>query len=81
MPLTTRTTVLFEPAQFKALKRKARAEKTTVGALIRAAVSKQLLMESHDRLRAVERLGAMKVPVGDWEEMEREILKGACADD
>jgi len=76
--LSKKTTVLFEPAKYEALKRIARSRRKTVGQLIRESVEVRFgLCSPEERLRAVEAIGMMGLPVGGWEQMEREIERGA----
>ncbi|MBI2894508.1 MAG: ribbon-helix-helix protein, CopG family [Deltaproteobacteria bacterium] len=76
--LETRTTVLFEPSQYRELKRIAEAEGRPVAELIRDAVAQRYrLATREERVQAVERLAALSAPVGDWKQMEAEILRGA----
>ena len=73
MALTARVQVLFEPLQVARLQALAESEGRSVGALIREAVERTYLeVDRARRLAAVERMAAMALPVGDWEQMERE---------
>jgi hypothetical protein len=76
--LAVKTTVLFEPRQYRELKRIAAARGQSVGELIRSAVAEKYgLGDRAARLAAVAKLNAMSAPVGDWPEMEADILRGA----
>jgi len=76
--LSVKTTVLFEPGQYRELKRKAAAVGKPLGELVRVAVAQVYGLGSPaDRLAAVERLARLEAPVGEWSEMEAEILRGA----
>lgn len=50
-----------------------------VGVLVREAVQKVYLqdVERERRQQALDRLVALNAPVGDWEEMENEIIQAA----
>jgi hypothetical protein len=75
MALSARVQVLFDPAQVSRLQRIAESEGKSVGALIRDAVERTYLEgDRAERLAAVERMGAMALPVADWEQMERESV-------
>ena len=75
--LTRRVQVLFSPQQYARLETIARAQGTSVGALIRQAVEKLYLQSAGaERLQAVRRMAAMRLPVADWEQMERESMRG-----
>lgn len=76
--LETRTTILFEPSQYRELRRIAVAMGKPVAQLVREAVTERYRLATKDeRSRAVDRLAAMRAPVGDWADMEAEILRGA----
>lgn len=76
--LTKKTTVLFEPGKYKALKQIARSRGQTVGRLIRESVEARFgLFSTEERLRAVDAIGIMHLPTASWAEMEHEIEKGA----
>ena len=75
--LTRRVQVLFSPQQYARLETIAKAQGTSVGALIRQAVEKLYLQsDKAERLQAVRRMAAMQLPVADWEQMERESMRG-----
>lgn len=75
--LTKRVQVLFNPEQLKELKKRARARQESVGELIREAVEEKYLSKTlrEEKVAASKRIAAMELPVSDWEEMEREIVK------
>jgi predicted transcriptional regulator len=74
--LTKRVQVLFSPAQYARLQEIARARGESVGSLVRQAVQQQYLDNSRaERLAAVEKMGAFRLPVSDWEQMERESVE------
>jgi hypothetical protein len=71
--LSERVQVLLSPAQTQRLKAIARREGRSVGSLIREAVEERYFRQDEEqRLAAVRRMAAMSLPVGDWQEMERE---------
>ncbi|HEV8638210.1 MAG TPA: hypothetical protein VG370_28695 [Chloroflexota bacterium] len=73
MGLTARIQVLFEPGQAARLQAIAEAEGRSVGALIGEAVERTYLERDRvERLEAVRRMAEMSLPIGDWEQMERE---------
>lgn len=76
--LSKRAQILFPPGEYIRLKNKADRAKTTVGELVRRAVS-QAYFQKVDlhKVEAAKRLTNMKLPVDDWEKMEAEIEKGA----
>ncbi len=74
-----RTQVLLSPEQLERLKRLARRDGRSVGAVIRDAVDAYTLHTS-DRHAAIERLLSLEAPVDDWEVMKAEILRGALGE-
>lgn len=74
---TKRVQVLFSPREFSRLQAIAREQGESLGALIRKAVETVYLKhEEQARLDAVQRMAAMRLPVTDWEQMERESMPG-----
>ena len=74
--LNKRVQVLLSPGQYARLKEIARDRGKSVGSLIRQAVQKQYLDTSNqERLAAVEEMGGLRLPVSDWEQMERESVE------
>ncbi len=77
MPFTERTQVLLSPEQHRRVVRLAARASTSVGAVIRAAIDAyEPAVSSDRRRRALEELFALDAPVGEWDEMEREIEAG-----
>lgn len=77
MPLK-KTTLLFEEDVYEKLKEKSRIEKISIGGLVREAVATYYgIKNKEDRLKALDRLKSLNLPVSDYESMEREIIKGA----
>jgi len=74
-----RTQVLLTPAQRRRLQRIAEERRMSVGALIRDAVDAYLVPTARPRSEALSDLIAIEAPVGDWETMKAEILRGATA--
>ena len=74
-----RVQVLLSPGQLSQLQAIARSEGASVGSLVRDAIEEVYLRrETHARLDAVHRLGALQLPVSDWEQMERESVEDLC---
>jgi hypothetical protein len=72
-----RTQVLLSKQQLTSLKRRAKRERKSVGAVIRDAVDSYVATPSHDERRAaLERLFAINAPVDDWPVMKAQIEKG-----
>ena len=75
--LTRRVQVLFSSDEVIRLQAIARAKGESLGALIRKAVEEVYLQhEQQERLDAVQRMAALSLPVTDWEQMERESMRG-----
>lgn len=74
--LTKRVQVLLSSDQYKRLETIAKARGTSIGALIRDAIKKLYFQPSQEeRLQAVRTLANFKLPVSDWEQMERESMR------
>lgn len=74
--LSRRVQLLLTPEQYKRLEAIAGAEGISIGALIRRAIDRlQGPSRQPKRLKAVRRIAAMSLPVGDWEQMERESME------
>jgi hypothetical protein len=70
-----RVQILLSPEQFSRLQAIARSEGESVGSLVRHAIEDVYFRrEEKARLEAVRRLGAMSLPVADWEQLERESV-------
>jgi len=68
-----RTQVLLSPAQVDRIKRIARRNGKSVGAVIRDAVDAYTWTPEDRRRQALEQLLAMEAPVDDWEVMKAQI--------
>ena len=72
-----RTQVLLSKQQAAELKRRARREHKSVGAVIRDAVDAYTGMPTDDeRQAALDRLFSLNAPVDDWPVMKAQIEKG-----
>jgi len=74
--LTKRVQLLLSPRQHERLEALARVRGTSVSALIRDAVEALYFSDEAERLQAVQEMAALKLPVADWEQMERESMRG-----
>lgn len=73
MELTKKTTILFTPDLYLKLEKIAREQGTSVGNLVRQACERQhKLHTTADRLKAVNDLAELRLPVGSPEDMEVE---------
>jgi len=73
-----RTQVLLSPEQLGRVKRLARQQRRSVGAVIREAVDAYTGATTDERRAAIERLLALQAaPVDDWEVMKAQILAGS----
>lgn len=76
-----KTTLLFEEEVYEKLKEKAKREKVSIGGLVREAVATYYgIKNKEDKLKALDRLKSLNLPVADYESMEKEIIKGALND-
>ena len=76
-----RTQVLLSKRQLAELKRRAKRERKSVGAVIREAVDTYTGMPSDDeRVAAAGRIAAMELPVDDWAVMKSQIIAGALGE-
>lgn len=81
MPLK-KTTLLFEEEMYEKLKERAKREKASIGWLVREAVRIQYGIENKEKkLKALDRLKSLNLPVADSESIEKEIIKGALDDE
>ena len=75
MELTKKTTILLSPALHEHLTRTARARRTSLGQLVREACECQYgAVSDEDRLRAVDELRRLSLPVGSPRTMKRESV-------
>ena len=76
-----KTTLLFEEEVYEKLKEKAKREKVSIGGLVREAVATYYSIKNKDdKLKALDRLKSLNLPVADYESMEKEIIEGALND-
>ena len=76
--MTKKTTILFPPALYKEIEDEARSQGRSVGELVReAAMIRYGSGGVSARLEAVERLANLNGDVGDPEQLEDEIIRGA----
>lgn len=75
MDLTKKTTILLSPDMHERLASLAAERKTSMGQLVREACERQYGdLSVTDRLAVVQRLGALNLPTGSVEQMERESV-------
>ena len=72
-----RTQVLLSPEQVERLKRIARREGQSVGAVIRDAVDAYTWSPADRRRQAVDHMLTMDAPVDDWEVMKAQAAQAA----
>lgn len=79
--LNKRVQVLLSSDQHKRLETLASRRGTSIGALIREAIEKLYIQpDQEERLKAVQRMAELELPVSDWERMERESVGGCEVD-
>jgi len=69
--------VLLTREQRERLERQAAERGVSVGALIREAVDRQFPGRTRSRRDALAAIERLRLPVGDWSDMEAEIIEGA----
>jgi hypothetical protein len=78
--LARRVQVLLSDSQYAELDAQARRRRKSVGAVIRDAITEHLSKDDQiERLDAVQRLGALQLPVSGWQQMERESAEAPDA--
>ena len=78
LPTSITTQVTLDPAKYQRLEALARARRASVEELIREAVESHFgLVTPAERRAALEALQRLDLPVGSWEEMEEETVRGA----
>ncbi len=71
----TRVEVHFAPEQLTQLRSIAQVRGESLDSLIQKAVEEVYLQhERQERLEAVRRITAFRLPVADWEQMDRESM-------
>lgn len=76
--MTKKATILFPPALYKEIEDEARLQGRSVGELVReAAMIRYGAGGESARIEAVEKLVNLNDEVGDPEQLEDEILRGA----
>jgi len=76
-----KTTLLFEEQTYKRLQEKSKAEKLSIGELVREAVTNYYGIKSNkEKMEALEKLGRMNMPVSDYGKMEKDIIRGLVYD-
>lgn len=75
--------VLLDEERYRRLRRRAAERQVSAGALVRESIDRALAEDETDkRQRALESfLAAPPIPVGDWEDIERDIASMYERDD
>jgi hypothetical protein len=80
--LTKRVLVRFSPEEVDRLRAIAEARGESLAGIIREAVTETYFRPGEtERLEAVRLMGEMRLPVADWEQMERESSEGYPVED
>ena len=75
MELSKKTTILLPPALHERLTQLAEQRSTSLGDLVRSACEREYGTPSREeRIAAVRRLAALKLPAGDVRRMKRESV-------
>lgn len=76
-----KTTLLFDEDVYEKLKDRAKRDNASIGALVREAVATYYGIKTReDKIKALERLRNLSLPVNDPDTMEDEIIKGVLND-
>ena len=76
MPLK-KATLLFDEDVYEKLREKSLIDNVSIGELVREAVSVYYgIKNTEEKLKALNKLKSMKLPVGSPELIEQQILKG-----
>lgn len=72
-----KTTLLFDDEVYEKLKEKSKLEKVSIGELVREAVSNYYGIKTmEEKMKALNRLKMLNLPVGEPEVLDKEIEKG-----
>ena len=74
--LDARLEIRLTPEQLQKLKDEASARDISVGSLVRETLEMRYAVSQKDKLAAVKKLGELKTPVKNWEEIKKEIELG-----
>ncbi len=74
--LEARLEIRLTPEQLQKLKDEASARDMSVGSLVRETLEMRYAVSREDKLAAVKKLGDLKAPVKNWEELKEEIEQG-----
>lgn len=72
---THRTQILLEPQEYQQYARLARQRGTSLAALFREAMALQYAPAHIDANSHLDRLVQLRVPLGDWEDLAKEIAE------
>ena len=76
-----KTTLLFEEEVYEKLREISKLENISIGELVREAVATYYGIKSKDdKLKALNKLRSLNLPVSDYDLVEKEIIKGALSD-
>jgi predicted DNA-binding ribbon-helix-helix protein len=73
MARTRRAQILMEPQEYDRLEVLAQRRGCSVAELIRQAVQEKYLVAATDRMRVVEGILSLDIPVSDWDVLKKEI--------
>ncbi len=70
----------MEPDEYRRLEGIARKRKVSVAELIRGAVREKYLRPRESRVALAHEITGAWIPVGEWDDVEREIEDAHCTD-
>ena len=76
MEKNKRTQVLLTEKQYKKLHELSENSKKSMGFLIREAVDTVYINKKKNKEKIIRKIATMDLPVGDWKEIKRDIIKG-----
>jgi len=71
-----RTQILLTEKQYKKLHELSENSKKSMGFLIREAVDTVYINKKKNKEKIIRKIATMDLPVGDWKEIKRDIIKG-----
>ncbi len=77
--LTKRLEILFDPEDFKLIKKRAEKEGKTVASLVRDTLREKIIdKDKRQKKEAVKRLFSqdMEIPIDEWTEEKKKIIEG-----
>lgn len=71
--LTERLEIRLDRERMQRLRKESRQRGVSIAEIVREAIDARYQATREDKLRAAQELFQVEAPVGDWEDMERQI--------